>query len=78
MITLPNGLKSSFNIVTRKCSLWIAGATKKILNFKFFENIFLILQKIGEKDRKSDEKVQKKYGKNTEKVRQKYENVSKK
>ena len=54
---------------------------KKILNFKFFENIFLILQKIGEKgekDRKSDEKVQKKYGKNTEKVRQKYENVSKK
>ena len=48
---------------------------------QFFENIFLILQKIrekGEKDRKSDEKVQKKYGKNTEKVRQKYENVSKK
>ena len=58
---------------------------KKNLNFKFFENIFLILQRIGEKKGKKTEKVMKKfkksttkYGKNTEKVRQKYENVSKK
>ena len=51
----------------------------------FFENVFLILQRIGEKREKgqkkwwkSTKKNYKKYGENTEKVRQKYETVSKK
>ena len=49
-----------------------------------FENIFLILQRIGEKGKRTEKvmkkykKKYKKYGENTEKVRQKYETVSKK